>query len=657
MNLFKIRDFERGILSDLDQVNIPANGLYDLQNMRIMPGMLKAYYPSKSILTNSFTDLKTFAEFNITKIATIKDRFLIIQDGTDIKKSEYSSGYAVPTTIKSSIFSDKALIKAIKNHVYIIPLGLDYTNPFYWHGYINRNYFNLAQSQDGWYTEQGSLIVPIAPTLNLTGSGSLSGKYFIRLTYEFDNYQEGSWQEWGGSSQASISTSSEEHVEIPIELDWSTLNKRITAINIYAAWNSDTAATSPSTGWYLAGRVDINDSNWALVSGTTYKITPFIGLTDGGSSSNFPNDHLSGGFDDQLNEFTEELYTRTNAVIDKAYWHVDTYGNAIYMNDRLFVINPGIDYGEDLPYDVRQVVLFSQVGKPEQIHYLVDYINLTTEEGDSVVGLAEVNNNLLVLKENSLFFINMFNTGNSLDWQVNDPIKGIGCIAKRSVVSAHGGVFFAGNQHIYMTNGQTFKAITENKIQQKYLDLLNAESDYDSISAVFDMEKNCYIINFPTSAQALLYYPNYDRWETSDFGQDVDYIPIEIKQSVEGVTLGGSDAQIMRIFSSDATIKEYNTIETGWLDLDTDPFENKIISWIKIILENTGYNVTLSIYKNYNSSASKTITINSSTENMIYEEISLMGKVFKIKIETTSDKDNLFKLKEILIGFKRMGER
>ncbi|MGQ4895053.1 MAG: hypothetical protein ACP6IQ_10575 [Candidatus Njordarchaeia archaeon] len=662
MKILYINNFENGLVSDIDGIDIPANGLADLKGLRIRPGFLRSYYPPSQLSQISYTTPKSLAELKMFKTATTTERMLLYQDGSTIYKNIYSGGYGTFASI-GTFNADKAKYMVAQKNLYIIPDGLDYQHDTKKYLYINnRKYFNNAINYNNWYFATAFLGRPDTSdyTLSASGSGSMSGKYFVRLTFEYDGYQESCWQDRNGNSQRYIDATGATYFQIDINLDSSTINKRITAVNIYVAYNLKVPSTNPSTGWYLAGRVDINDSNWSLSSGTTYQISVIIGLTGGGSSSDFPNNHYSGGFDDPLDNFESELYTKTNSVINKAYWGVESYGDAVFVNSRLFVIKPGIDY-ENLPYDPRQVLLFSQVNKPDEIQFLVDYIDVSTDEGDQCVALVEVNDIILVLKKRSLFKINMFNSGNVMDWQVSDPIKGVGCITKHGVQKIQGLVIFPGLSDIFMTDGNDFIGITKNKIQDEYRNLISSESDYDDISSGVDFINMAYWIYFPTSDIILKYYIEEKRWEKFD-ASDVHSFYI-IANGIEDIPIGiniDDNPGVVKIEDSSASGTSIsNILETGWISLNGDPLMEKQIRWIKLIGKFNNGAIHLYVYKDFESSEIITKTITATTDRILFEETSLLAKVIKIKISTSStNTDNkLFELQGIEVGYEELGNR
>jgi len=106
--------------------------------------------------------------------------------------------------------------------------------------------------------------------------------------------------------------------------------------------------------------------------------------------------------------------------------------------------------------------------------------------------------------------------------------------------------------------------------------------------------------------------------------------------------------------SSDYTVD--NKFETGWLSLNGDPNSDKRVVWIKLIgdFRATMY---LDVYTDF-SSTPTTKTISGSSNRVIFESISVLAKVIKIGIRTTSNNNtSFFKLQDMEIKFHDIENR
>lgn len=83
---------------------------------------------------------------------------------------------------------------------------------------------------------------------------------------------------------------------------------------------------------------------------------------------------------------------------------------------------------------------------------LAEHIDIRTKQADAVMGLEELNGGLLVIKENSIHFID-FGGGRMDSWTIAMSNEDIGAVSRRSVERVPGGVIFAGADNIYFTDG------------------------------------------------------------------------------------------------------------------------------------------------------------------------------------------------------------
>lgn len=697
--IYRITDFSGGFYNDddFDSMNIPDNSGVQAQNVISRPGALISRKTNGNVLIN-LTAPTAFGEFKLFGASNAVQRFLLVWDGTSFVLYVYSGGYSASTAhtdANGGTYSatDIPYIISIKN---ALRIGMwcgykDVQGLAAFFGYINgRNFFNNAQTFTGWYEQESKTYPPGTPTLGTGTSGSYAtlGKYFIVLTYEYDGYQEG-WYSGsaGGAAYAAQANADAQKTAITaqITLDYSTLNKRITAVNVYCAYAQSSGAARPDTAYYHIGRIDINDSNWAVVSGTQYRITISLerdstvtadGLFGGTLGVNdFPAAYYSTDFDTGISSgnIVEELYTRNGAVAGSnsvSYGRVlYGYSNHVWINGRHFVTRPVTPATSQslIPYDERQVVLFSNFDKPDVFDWDIDYIDVSTTHGDEVTGLSELFGDLLIFKEYSLFRVSFNNSGNVFNWQVTESYLDVGCIAPNSIAKGNGVIFFCGRDNIYAFDGSRTRNLTNRKIKTTYQGYLtqtySTDSDYDSIYGVFDPLNNRYLVNFPSvtgNGKVLVYSIDDDSWFDWQWEAeqgDVTYAKIGINNAILGIQ-GTSIIQLEENIDGD---EPFTAIwKSKHTDLNGNPFQEKRIKWIKGQIANTDLSTSLKVYVNKSGTAAETLTISSQSEGEFYKECSHVGKIFQFEFNTGAVGDNnsaVFELKDFEVGYEEMPER
>jgi len=426
----------------------------------------------------------------------------------------------------------------------------------------NADYFQ----EDNWIT------VPKFSLYSFAGASSgstdvLHGTYFIRYTYEYDGFQEGWYRAtYGGATTTaygSISiaaSSSYEHLDLTVREDTAltyATNPRATAINIYVARSSQESASLPETGYYHVARVDINDSNWtydATTAGGTESYDLVVTLeTD--NTNQFPASYYTSGFDDPITKanISEEMHTRNGSIAgsfaDTAGRLLTNYTKSVWSNGRNFVIRPTVETAaEILPWDMRQVVLFSNLNNPDVFDWDIDYIDVSTPEGDVVTGIMELFGDIIIFKEYSVFRVSFNNSGRSLDWSVTEHFQDVGCIAPNSIAKGNGVIYYAGIDNIYRFDGAKSIPITNNKVRQIYSSNLGDQDKESEVWGAYDRELGRYLLNFTAdSAQSNIYIyeeSNQSFWKWEDAFTPV---PVFLTSGIDNKLLGAAGTEISTI--------------------------------------------------------------------------------------------------------------
>jgi len=397
-----------------------------------------------------------------------------------------------------------------------------------------------------------------------------------------------------------------------------------------------------------------------------FRLTVTIDRLD---SSDFPSGHESTGFDGALNSFDEELYIKNNAILGVKGFDLHGYTGSVWINQRNFVIRPATDWSGSMPWDAKQTVLFSQLGKPDIFHKNIDYIDVSTPEGDACTGLAELWGNLIVLKELNMFKIRFNNSGNSLNWEIDEHFQKVGMIAPNSLAVGGGYIFFAGKEHIYMFDGNNAIPITKDRIQDEYQSELALSfgwaSDYDEIHGMYDPNTNTYRLLFYdddySEARMFVYNIIGGYWTKHKYDDTSNVmIPRSLVLGVDYDMLGNTDTKIIKLDSSESASVEDVACEyeSQWFSLNDNPFQEKRINTIKLLSINDT-SITFRLYKNYGTNAtySKTVTANA-TRDISWEEVSTTGYVFKLEILNTALEGNEdLQVFELEIDYDELDER
>lgn len=733
MAKFFIKDWLGGEATDNDSLDMPKNSAKLLINWVVTLGKLIMRKLGKNLLTSSLTSVTSFGEFKILGASNAEKQFLLVLDGTAFEMYLYSAGsYSTTDTISDSgendyggtiSAGDFAYFKHINN---IIRAGIwsgwnDDDAEALWFTYLNgKSFFNSEPdipsyvSISKWYLQSAKIAPPTNSwftdaanagnsTVDMTG-----GKYYFRYTLEYDGYQESWYKDYLTEAVDNINGSTKK-IDITIKIPYHNLNKRISAVNIYMAYSSDTSGTQAETAYYHIGKIDINDSNWdyydsgelvdegggidnstdpvtfGVDDGSTFTAGDAISVNHGDgnqevmvvtsistndltcargdskqthidnstvylgyqivvtidktTSDTFPVGYQSSGFDDPLIDFVEELYTRTNAILGILGFDIDGYTQSIWINQRNFIIRPTTDYIASMPWHSKQVVLFSQLGQPDVFHKNIDYIDLSTREGDPCTGLAQMWGNLIVFKELNMFKIRFNNSGNSLDWSIDEHYEKVGMIAPNSLAEGDGKLFFAGKDHIYMYDGNNAIPLTKDRIADTYQSYLAtsvaADSEYGNIYGMYDPGRKWYILNFPATAYYMLVY-DVDKkcWHTWAW-TDGNFAAKQLVQGVDQQILANGTSKIFELDTTGGTENDpIVQFKSQWLTFNGNPFQEKRITYTKII--NKSHASYDDISKNTKNNSSGAMNDSDDPANVIMEDAShglAIGDYVKIDSE------------------------
>jgi len=248
-------------------------------------------------------------------------------------------------------------------------------------------------------------------------------RYYYAASLEYDGYQESPLiTEIEGSDADAIQGATPYELELKITLSHiDTLNKRVTALNIYRAENSETTSGTPAGYYRLVRSLPLNIA-WTIDDvDHTAEITIY---DDGRSYSNY---EARTGLPEALN-------------ITNIRWDVSAM-----LNNHHFIANATV---EGL-YQEQNLLIKSIAYKPNMFHYVYDVLALPA----TLTALVPFQGRLYGFDENNIYRIDP----NGL--YIEDVLEGIGCISNKSVVVTDYGMCFADNSNIYFHDGRTPRPI------------------------------------------------------------------------------------------------------------------------------------------------------------------------------------------------------
>jgi len=300
-----------------------------------------------------------------------------------------------------------------------------------WYSYIERDFFNSLESWDAYYlslakVETADIAINTARTAATDGSLS-EGYYFYKVSYIYDGFQEGLAS--AASSSVQVASPNDE-VEVTIKLDWSDLNKRVSAVRVFRAYQTSSGTLSSDTTFYYLTDVDINtgttDANWALDTGDIYEIT----------------------ISDDTDTITPSLAVKQGHT-STALWA--NYKYAAILKDRVFYA--GLYDADGLQEDMVKYSFIDPDGNHcPDILTALNFINFSGGDADRITGLSTLLGKLVVYKENTIYRLST-GSGNELTWSVDEQWGNTGCVAPNTLAHAGDQNFFLSRDGVRSYDG------------------------------------------------------------------------------------------------------------------------------------------------------------------------------------------------------------
>ena len=349
--------------------------------------------------------------------------------------------------------------------------------------------------------------------------------------------------------------------------DKTQISNRVSAIKIYRAENTASAATSPVSVYRLIKQLTVS-SGWS----TSGDVALTQSITDKG---------LKGASFEAESGLPETLKAT-----------LPNYSLSTQLNNQHYI---GKCHHEGYVDDASSYIFVSKVGKFDVFDWLLDFIKLPTIP----TTLISFSGRIFAFDENNTYKIRGGN-----DLYIEDIFEGVGCLNDDAIVSTDFGLFFADNNNIYRHNGQSAEPIGEAIVRgDSTYSWQNRDTSYYT-RAMYDAKRRSVYFTFKISGSNKYYVWAWniprERWDMLSFGNtDVigsesfkqgDYEPrgnYMLNDNTNNVSykdLGAGTSKVTKFLSSTSSNRRNWTWVSKNLPMGFDTQEKKIQ---KIIIPET----------------------------------------------------------------------
>ncbi len=308
------------------------------------------------------------------------------------------------------------------------------------------------------------------------------------------------------------------------------------------------------------------------------------------------------------------------------------YTYSVATDGRLFVAGVRLDprqlSGGTEDHD--NWIIFSELNQYD-ILPISNYIQLTDLQGGSIVGLASLMGDLVVLMERGIYRLSV-PSSDPTSWSLSESEENIGCISPDSVCVYEDGVFFASKSHIYHINSNfQISPITES-IRDDYQSLVSA-----STLLFVDVIKNDLIVKLGSNIYCFdldEFKVNKERWSRKSMTADFFAIDedLDVKTFYLDTTTKTRDLHPDSVNETTAFQRT-----TGWF-MGSDLEKSLTLRRINFRY-NTSDTITVKVYiDGDDSTIIKTLTLPADTSGADWYRLKpgVRGRYFKIDISTTA---------------------
>jgi hypothetical protein len=324
--------------------------------------------------------------------------------------------------------------------------------------------------------------------------------------------------------------------------------------------NIGTGTPSSSPAISLDGLADLNNASGEHYGEAAIDIEIYRTIANGstlyyvGAVDNNAVNNPAGGtaaYSDTTSDNTllvagrPTLYTTGNVLANdrppKCKYVHGTSDFVYYANG--FEVTTASADGEYIPNRIWQ----SKIGNPSHVP-AGNYADIE----EPITGISSVKSVPIVFGENSVYRLDGFFTdtgnGNISPKKISD---GVGCVGHGSIVQTLNGLFFAGNDGFYFTDGYKITPISSNKFKATYKRLISSDLNKKRIQGVFDSDEQLVIwacldsAKYPNDENNVLYVMDLETYGfttwASGYNQNGPYNSGSLNVNGTTLTMGSTD--------------------------------------------------------------------------------------------------------------------
>jgi len=240
-------------------------------------------------------------------------------------------------------------------------------------------------------------------------------KYFWKVSYTYDGYQESPLVSFLSPTSGAVDGAPNIDVKLT-HSSISSLNKRITHINLYRADNTDLSKSEPEGFFRLVKSIPLSDGGWDINSST------------------------------DVAEYTVEdigpatvAYDARTGISEVVPSTSINYGLSTEINSTLIIGRGNLEEIDNAD----QYLFKSKVHNYDIFDWTEDLLKLPRVP----TALASFSGRIYAFDENNTYRIN------PSGFYIEDMFEGVGCIGPKAVITTEFGMFFCDDTNIYLHNG------------------------------------------------------------------------------------------------------------------------------------------------------------------------------------------------------------
>ncbi len=313
-------------------------------------------------------------------------------------------------------------------------------------------------------------------------------KVFYKMSYLYDGYQE---SPLSNTFIHNISAATK-RLRLNINIhNTSTINPRITHLNVYSASSTNTGAQGPDGFYRLVESIKL-DSGW----------TTSTSDENGGLRPTWGAIETREYLDDGKTTSSYEARTGISEILSNT---LPRYGISTALNNQLFVAQCSHD---DID-DAGNYLFKSRPYNYDQFNWASDFLVLPTYP----TAITSFNGRIYVFDENNTYRIEPNNL------YIEDVLEGVGCFSQRSISVTDYGMCFADRHNVYLHNGKEAQpiSISINGLSTETYSWYDLSTAYNPIIRFYNRQKSFLILFYTGSTYRIWSFNTikrrWDLWE------------------------------------------------------------------------------------------------------------------------------------------------